>query len=1161
MKSLPPDEESIFNAARALTDPDRRAEYLRAACKGDRQRRRNIDELLAAAEEADAFFSEPAAAFAHSRSDTVILKKPGSVMRYFGDYEVEAEIGRGGMGVIYRARQASLDRKVAIKMILSGNLADENEVRRFQTEAEAAANLRHPNIVSIHEIGVHDGQRYYSMDLVEGGNLEERIRREPLAPGDAAKCLKSVAEAVAYANEKGILHRDLKPQNILLDNDGNPHVTDFGLAKRMESGTQLTLSGSIMGSPGFMAPEQAEGNRDKIDVRTDVYGLGALLYSMLTGRAPIQGDNVADTIRRVTEEEPVSPRKLNPKVAQDLETVCLKCLAKSPSERYATATEVAEDLDRFLNYEPVKARPAGAVRKTWTWWQKNPWKLVGMLGVLTLVMVGCITALWERSQLAETQLQFPSGDVRTFLNPFERSPALGFLTALPAWMVLIFVTGGSFRRQLRETGSREIFQSIVLPIHALCGAAVFLAAMTFLLQQIRFWVWLPGGGARAGELLGLDLAATAACFTLAWIGLNALWEALGSHDSAVFKSRVSERLEREFQVEAARRWKLSHLLIFTGGGIAALVLIALIINLAFNTGLRLPKTFGTVFALGALMPIGATRAWKRRRRPDLASLRRFWFPMIAGFFLSAVVAAAFTHAFLSLIAGWIAGGFLVAIGVMLARAKRLMSPRTGNGTRIARPVKKPAPERVHSTARIALESFALLATLFAGFHLVENLRGERAWRAIETRIADARIELDWRQHLPPPVPDEDNFFLALDQDTFVRQPGFDLVGARIVRRDKKFPLSSAPPATRRPFTRQTPSDLAAAAASLTAGRDVPADAADPVGVWLREHADTLRETADAARRPHARFPLEPENSLIRQPFPQFARIREVANAFRVRALYALERNDQETALEGLRVLELLHRTCQSDLNLVATMVGIAINNSRTSLIEEGLRRGLWTDAQLERLQLDLAGTDHIADFKTAMDLELCLQVSVLDELGLAKAFGGRDGWSVLERAIPRGWIRQMNARCAAAHLDFVAPLADVEAHRVHLERIGESQRKLVERVRGMSTFNLLARIAIPNYAKAVETTALSQAYVDVTRLACALERFKNAKGAFPESLSKLKPEWIDAIPNDVTTGEPLLYRLKSDGGYTLYSRGLNQKDDGGRIGDGQEPLDWVWERR
>ncbi len=1158
---MPPEEEAIFNAARALTDPDKRNEYLRVACKGDRARRKTIDELLEAAEEAEAFFKDPASMFGETQSDTVILQKPGDVMRYFGDYEVEKEIGRGGMGVIYQARQTSLDRSVAIKMILSGNLADENEVKRFRTEAEAAANLKHPNIVGIHEVGVHEGQHYYSMDLVEGGNLEDRIREEPMSPGEAAKCLKVVAEAFAYANEQGILHRDLKPQNILLDSHGQPHITDFGLAKKLESGTQLTLSGSIMGSPGFMAPEQAEGDRDKIDVRTDVYGLGALLYAMLTGRAPIQGDNVANTIRRVSEEDPISPRKLNPKVAQDLETVCLKCLAKSPLERYATAGELAEDLERFLNYEPVKARPAGAMRKTWTWWQKKPWKLVGLMGVTTLVMVGFITALWERSQLAEVQLQFPGEDVRTFLSPFERSPALVFLSALPAWMVLIFLTGRSFRRQLRKTGSREIFQSVALPVHAFCGAAVFLSAMTFLLQQIRFWVWLPAGGTRAGVFFGLDLAATAACFTLAWIGLSALWEALGSHDSAVFKSRVSERLEREFQIEAARRWKLSHLLMFTGSGIAALVLIALILNLAFNTSLRLPKTFGTIFALGALMPVGAVGAWRRRRRPNLAGLRRFWFPMIAGFFLSAVVAAAFTHAILSLIAGWIASGFLVAIGVMLARARKPLSPRTDNGTRISRPAKATAKEPVSSAVRIALESFALLAALFVGFHLVENFRGERVWRAVATRIAEAGIELDWSQHLSPPVPDEDNFFLALDQETFVRQPRFALVGARIVRPEKEFPFSSAPSANRRPFTSGAHSDLAAVAASLAADRDVPAGASDPVGVWLKEHADTFDEIAAAARRPHARFPLERETSLIRQPLPQFARIGAVANAFRIRTLYALERDDRETAREGLRVLQRLHRTCQSYLTLVAAMAGVAIDNSRTSLIEEGLRRGLWTDAQLERLQLDLARTDHIADFKTAMDLELCFQVSVLDELGLGKAFGGHGGWSVLERAIPRGWIRQMNARCAAARLDFVAPLVDVEAHRVHVERIEGSQRKLDERLRGTSNLNLLARVAIPNHAKAVETTAVSQAYVDVTRVACALERFKNAKGAFPESLSKLAPEWIDAIPNDVTNGEPLLYRLNSDGGYTLYSRGLNRKDDGGHAGsEDVKPLDWVWSR-
>ena len=254
--------------------------------------------------------------------------EPLGTVREFGDYELLAEIARGGMGVVYRARQRSLQRIVALKMIRAGELASEAEIQRFHVEAEAAANLDHPGIVPIYEVGQHAGQHYFSMGYVEGDSLAARVALGPLPPRWAAELVREVAQAVQYAHEQGVIHRDLKPANILLDRTGRPRVTDFGLAKRVASDSNLTLSGQVIGTPSYMPPEQAAGHADQIGPSADVYALGAVLYALLTGRPPFQAATPADTLWQVLEQDPVPLRQLNPAVPRDLETIALKCLEK-----------------------------------------------------------------------------------------------------------------------------------------------------------------------------------------------------------------------------------------------------------------------------------------------------------------------------------------------------------------------------------------------------------------------------------------------------------------------------------------------------------------------------------------------------------------------------------------------------------------------------------------------------------------------------------------------------------------------------------------------------------------------------------------------------------------------------------------------------------------
>jgi eukaryotic-like serine/threonine-protein kinase len=271
------------------------------------------------------------------------------------------EIGHGGMGVVYRARQKSLDRIVALKVLLFGPHASAESVKRFRAEAVATAALQHPNIVAIHEVGFCQGQHYIAMDYVEGQPLSALIRGSPLAARRAASYVKAIVEAIHYAHERGILHRDLKPANVLIDANDQPRITDFGLAKRLESDSDLTLSGQLLGSPSYIPPEQATGKRLTLSRRSDVYALGAILYHALTGRPPFVGEGMADTVQQVLTTEPVSPRLLNRAVPHDLETVCLKCLEKEPAKRYATAQMLAEELGQFLDGKQVHAtrRPSG----------------------------------------------------------------------------------------------------------------------------------------------------------------------------------------------------------------------------------------------------------------------------------------------------------------------------------------------------------------------------------------------------------------------------------------------------------------------------------------------------------------------------------------------------------------------------------------------------------------------------------------------------------------------------------------------------------------------------------------------------------------------------------------------------------------------------------
>src|SRR5262245_18895752 len=347
-------------------------------------------------------------------SDFEISDAKSSGLGRLSRYELLEEIARGGMGVVYRARDPALNRIVALKMILTGQFASERDVKRFRAEAEAAARLDHPNIVPIYEVGAQDGRPFFCMKFMEDGTLTKRLaaRTEPLDCRQAASLLVKIARAVHHAHQHAILHRDLKPGNILLDAQGEPHVSDFGLAKCLDSGAGLTLSGAMVGSPGYMSPEQAAGKSERLTTTSDTYSLGALLYELLTGQPPFKADTPLATMKRVIEEEPRKPSALNPAVDRDLDTICLKCLEKDPQRRYASAESLADDVERWLRHEPIRARPSAPIERLGKWMRRNPKVAALAILLLTVFVLALGVGTWMSYRIAAAKNEAVKANVR-----------------------------------------------------------------------------------------------------------------------------------------------------------------------------------------------------------------------------------------------------------------------------------------------------------------------------------------------------------------------------------------------------------------------------------------------------------------------------------------------------------------------------------------------------------------------------------------------------------------------------------------------------------------------------------------------------------------------------------------------------------------------------
>jgi serine/threonine-protein kinase len=352
--------------------------------------------------------------------DFVVTDAVQQFPRRFAEYDLLGNLGRGGMGVVYKARDRRLNRIVALKLILAGTHAGTDALERFRREAEAVARLNHPNIVQVYEVGEEAGQPYITLEYLAGGNLAERIGNKPQAPRWAAGLIATLAEAISEVHQSALVHRDLKPGNILLTLEGQPKINDFGLAKFLDDGKEMTVSGAIVGTPEYMSPEQAEGKRKKVGPAADVYALGAILYKLLTGDPPFHGDTQLDTVMQVMVEDPLPPHTLASGIPRDLEAICLKCLEKQPHDRYTDARALARDLRRYLRGEAVHARPQLWWGHVWLWCRRNPSWAFCILAVVLGTCWGVGQAIWTMSNYHRTMQQWDNNQ-QPLRDMFKRS--------------------------------------------------------------------------------------------------------------------------------------------------------------------------------------------------------------------------------------------------------------------------------------------------------------------------------------------------------------------------------------------------------------------------------------------------------------------------------------------------------------------------------------------------------------------------------------------------------------------------------------------------------------------------------------------------------------------------------------------------------------------
>ncbi len=1140
MSTDPSRAQEIFAAALAFADEAQRRLYLDRTCADAPELRQEVESLLAAHVAAGSFLSNPAlpptqlavtGAAIDSSPDITHPPSPIGTVRYFGDYELLEEIARGGMGVVFKARQVSLNRIVAVKMILAGHFASETEIKRFHTEAEAAANLQHPNIVAIHEVGVHAGQHYFSMDYVAGQNLHEVAGGRPMDLAQAAGWVKVLAEAVHYAHQRGTLHRDLKPQNVLIDPDGQPHITDFGLAKRIERDSGLTRSGAVLGSPSYMAPEQAAGRQDWVGPATDVYSLGAVLYELLTGRPPFQGETVMATLVKVLDEAPASPRKVNPNVPLDLETICLKCLEKRMERRYHSARQLGEELQRYLNHEPILARPASGLRKSWSWLQRHPWVVSGVATLLVMASVFLAYGFWQQKNYMAWQQANP-GEVFTF----------GVQSIL---LTGLFVTGAlglatlHEQRKFRQRFKRWKQEGVPLTRGLLLarsglGLALTIYGLVGLLKVIEIECWLVNPS-RGFQML-LFLISVLPVLGI-WTGANHLWQTVGLHESAIFGEAAQKRVAKEVAewLEFERLRRTGHLSRkwlwittvagppFLGSGFFFLVIL-------IQGDVPLLDVF-IEEALGSLLLIAVFFLYRVCKRygceNPLLALACFalwissWALLMRGF---APIVWWSKEVSIDLLCVCLAGYFLPLVFDIWRKQKQGLGSSQGKGRQVQLP-SVPSTWQFVNFAGFEVEYFFLVlgyVLLFIlGWLTVEN------WRVfLAAEHCRLQLALNWElvktQGLNPPgLSGETGFLKAplFKKSSLQLHLNTDLVKRlEQIRRFRKLYLEPVEWGDFRCGTRPDWSSI----------RDY---------TWFVEQRQAPKSKEPAADMLASLQEFEPELEELHQaaqpPFLSFDPDDKAINAL-IHNLVWHARAELAVGHSSLafRDFEALTKLSNDPDALV-------------QLFWEGWIAQSWSPVELAGFAADFKQSNFLAERQRRIYRE-----ALEDRV--------RSFHKLLFQVIP--WPPYWRSELASyqRYLEF-NHLYSVTKQRVYLSRVVEYTRGELNE-RQIHTI-LLYRGYYPHLSGFLPMPTKQQTYVNLALIVCALESYRLANGAYPDTLSSLEPAFLKRVPHDITTGEPLKYRRTDDGRFLLYSVGWNGKDDGGIIAPpGKESTegDWVW---
>ncbi len=1190
----------IFLKAVEITDAVERQRFLDAACAGDAALRAHINALLASHQDDDflerpAIQVEPDLTSASNATDgsrapgppgTILLgadiaPPPSTTIRYLGDYELLGEIARGGMGIVYKARQTSLNRIVAVKMILTGQFASEADVRRFRTEAEAAANLQHPNIVAIHEIGEHEGQHYFSMDYVEGKNLAQTVAEAPMSAIEAARLVNLMAETIQYAHQRGILHRDLKPQNVLLDQRGQPRITDFGLAKRVAEDRGETRSGAVMGSPGYMAPEQAAGRLDLIGPATDVYGLGAILYHLLTGQAPFSGSTGMQTMVKLLEEDAVSPRKHRPGVPSDLETVCLKCLEKRPERRYSTAKALADDLTRFLNHEPILARPASRARRGWCWLQRHPWAISGAASLLIIGLVALAYGLWER------------GRFDTYLAAHPGEPAwIGFqplLITFPFmlcffWLINL-LANRFFRRHYqrhKETGA-PIPAAVVWTCVAV-GSSEAAYALVVLFGTVGLQPRLSHAMLAAGISTVWAPFLVVYALPFLWGGSVLVWKAVGAHELSGYDELVARKVELEQVRESSKRRSTFALMIMGIGGVwvsvisIAFLLFPVMILLGHGPA-NLPTTAGWMALAAWACP--AAIQWRRPRT-------NAWRTEMKGPLLAALACAAIWLATAAALhSGDLSDLLRIASGLGVAQGLAVQAIWRAHlrGKQLAEPALEIAGAGTGSLAKLPLTRqnwfvlFLALVLVSLGVLTARTwLHTRAAYRDFQQRLASGEMR-PRRGYLPAPVPDEVNFAATplieaigyrerLDTNrwaSLVRWEGlvkdensfdFARLGAFLDLSliAQRAGVTNLPAGTSRSEAAMTIfNQLSAVASALDELRQA---SARPYA-RIKSHSTSYAAQANPAPADHqtpATQPSGESGSYARSPWPPNGpAYRLLARLLVLSASAELELGRVAEAQRDLRVVAKLADAVTGNRLLVGTQL-------RTDLVElwlkgfwEGWVAGRWSGEAVLEAEEWLATVDLARD----LDISLCGE----EPFWVNYSFNGSCAMAQCMMLLPMDNWHEDRLLYNQLLFTFCSQAFDGQRQRIYPRQSQLASASVKQRLAQAHPWWWMHFGVFPFLDGAVRHAALVQTGVNQARIACALGRYRQATSHYPAVLDQLAPAYMKQVPRDVIGGQGFHYRLVGDESFLLYSIGWNELDDGGMPATDAAAYgagDWIW---